>query len=279
MRLLLHINNFEIGYRREKIFQMAQRYGCEGVELRYPYQDTNNLLRLYKVLKTKYNLSEVTFDVTTHVIGNDREEWFSEVELMKERVVKSASFGLTKINCVVNRCGAIAGSHVASDKHFERAAEAYREIGKIAKCKGILIVFEMHTQILHDVAEATVKLLDMISSPNVKANFDPGNIILAPHAKDVLIELDLVKKYLGYLHLKNIKKIVGGSGYIRTCIDDGDINYYHIFRKLHEIGYDGDLCVENTQPGDATVQVRRDIEAVRLLWEETKKDLEFRDVV
>jgi sugar phosphate isomerase/epimerase len=97
------------------------------------------------------------------------------------------------------------GSAYATKEQWKTTVEYFQQVGDFAGEKGVDLCFETHNCYIHDLAEATVRLLEKINRPRVKANLDFGNIYLHKKSKSMQEEFDLIADHIGYVHLKNVR--------------------------------------------------------------------------
>ncbi len=158
-----------------------------------------------------------------------------------------------------------SGSGAAEDKHFEWAAEGFRELGALAEELGFKLAFETHMGCLADLPEPTARLLDMIGSPAVGANLDYGNMVYFPQPPSLAAAVSTLAGRTYMLHLKNVYPVATAERTINIpCgLGDGIINHREEFKLLQEAGFDGPVCVEAPRGGDREWFAQQDIAYVQ----------------
>src|SRR5699024_953698 len=108
------------------------------------------------------------------------------------------------------------------EEHYHLASEFFKSAGEVAASHDINLCLEMHNCYLHDLAKPTAKLLEMVDKPNVKANFDMGNIYLNNNSLPIDECFETIGSEIGYVHFKNMicYNWDGGKLY-RGCALDG----------------------------------------------------------
>jgi len=158
-----------------------------------------------------------------------------------------------------------SGSGAAEDKHFEWAAEGFRELGALAEELGFKLAFETHMGCIGDLPEPTARLLEMIGSPAVGANLDYGNMVYFPQPPSLTDAVNTLAGRTYMLHLKNVYSIATTERklMIPCPLGDGIINHREQFGLLRETGFDGPMCIEAPRQGDREWFAQQDIAYVR----------------
>jgi sugar phosphate isomerase/epimerase len=104
-------------------------------------------------------------------------------------------------------------------------------------------------------ADLMLELLERINSPKFKITFDPANCYIAGEEAYPYF-YTLLKKYIDYIHVKDVRKYVirkdlqrkiwsdHERNYIFTPLGEGVINYFAIFKALRDDGYQGYFTIE-----------------------------------
>jgi L-ribulose-5-phosphate 3-epimerase len=115
-------------------------------------------------------------------------------------------------------------------------------------------------------AQVLLRFIEDVARPNLKINFDPGNMILYGTG-DPIEALDVLAKYVVSVHCKDgewpprDEPLALG---IERALGEGNVGIERFIHKLKEIGYRGVLSIEREEPDE--VQRNTDIwKAVRLL--------------
>lgn len=265
--IYMHHNYFTRSWPLDYAFQMAKEYGYDGIEVTLPRDDseTESYVRSAKGSSDKHELPGVSFAAGCNVIMSDKKARRAAAQdlIKKLRLVKRVFGPGHVVNTGVG--GLRDGSATADEVHYERAAEAYKQIGEAAAKLGLSIVFEIHMGTLHDTAKSTAKLLDMIGSPVVKANLDFGNMFLTAHAEKKIPEfMPLLKGKIGYFHVKNYYIPFQTQARVLTLLAEGDIDHSYLLQHVYDLaGYRGIITPEHPWPGDGHYSGPRDLAYLR----------------
>lgn len=169
---------------------------------------------------------------------------------------------------IINTSPGAPPSKHATDEDYKLASEYFSEVGDFLKGEDLTLAFEIHMGVLTDTAASTVKLLKLIGNKKIVANWDPGNMYATEGAERPQEAFQIVKDYMGYMHVKNCKKI--GDEYVWSCaLEDGDLDFNMIISMLRSINYSRPLCIEYSGLGDPNVVASKDIEYLRELLKRT----------
>lgn len=282
----IYVNSFN--YRRYDFRRAARRakeYGYDGLEIwarHYTtetiYDDLAEIRRICRQVGTKAPV----INLHGNVIGDDPDERSNRLAWLKELIPQLPEYGVTVANGFAgslivdpNNWG-INGSTAAEEAHYERAAEAYRVLGNIAQRAGVLLTFEVHMNTIHDTARSTLRLLEMIDSPAVKANLDAGNMRGVPPAEPAPEAVEILKDWIAYTHCKNCRRVSYlpvGVDY-DFLLDEGDVDYYAVVAALARIGFQGPYCLEWSGYGDPSVPTRKDLAYFKSILEDVGADSE-----
>lgn len=276
MKLIMHSYTFRT-YPLERALKKVAEYGWDGLELQpvhFNVQKYDEELPRIIELAAKYGVDIYAIDFPGNFICEDEAKRRENIEFVKKMIPVVRSYGIQVMNGSVGtlvgpdpRDYGKNGSIMATDAHYERAASALRELGKIAEAEGIIITLEIHMNCLHDTAKSTVRLLEMVGSPAVAANPDPGNMYSTPHAEKGAAFLDMLKGKIGHFHFKNCRLHAGQYNY-SVLLEHGDIDTFKIVEKLKEIGYTGAATIEYCGLGDPNVAARQDLAYMRSILNE-----------
>lgn len=276
----MHVNFLENVYPIDQVISLAAKAGYNGVELRG--WDTTNQTAVEDYIDQcckaarKYEL-DLVFGCPNNTQAEHRDESMRKLKTIIQIAGRS---GVRLLNVFSEGYKGpqtpyhhfeLNGSALASEADFERAGVYFNEAGKFAAEHGISLCFETHNCYLHDIAEPVVRLLTRIDLPNVRANFDYGNIFLNRKNLGFDRETELLAPWIGYVHLKNVvaynqydSRLLRGS-----ALADGDINNLLLMRKIMASGYRGPITIENIMPGDKRRQMHDDLAYLKSLIAET----------
>ncbi|MBI3948039.1 MAG: sugar phosphate isomerase/epimerase [Armatimonadetes bacterium] len=283
-RVYLHTYTYR-GYPLERALRKAREHGYDGIEASGGALDDltdhrRDIPKAFDLAKRIGVSIPVVAAPTAGVLSADASERAAAVARLVDFVRFARDAGAGIANGFVGQFRVSQddptknGSAAATEDDYERAAEAFRRVGEVARSVGFLFVFEIHPNILTDTAASTKKLLDMIACPAVKANIDPGNMLATPNAEPPLEGIDILGDRIGYVHVKNLRRV----GYRRYGVDAhcwleaGEIDWFAVLRKLAGIGYGGAYCIEYCGGGDPSVPAERDLLYLRSRLAEVEAD-------
>ena len=263
--ILMHAYTYR-AYDFERACRKAREYGWEGVELvgtAYRGRELPEAKPELAATMRQYGVAMPVASWGANVIQDDRAAAQEALEKLIAGLPLLRELGVEKINSGVGALMAedpvVTGSAIAKEEHYERAAEAFRQVAPVLADLGMTCSFEIHMHSLHDTAASTLKLLDMIGSPRVTANLDAGNMYGTPHAEEAVAAIEILAGRIGYVHAKNCRRLPGGGTDYSYMLDDGHLDYYRIFRALRDSGFSGHVCCEYCGQGDPSVAAQRDL--------------------
>jgi len=126
---------------------------------------------------------------------------------------------------------------VAKDVVYRRL----REAGDVAKKYGLTLVLETHPD-LGTNSDEHVKTMKAVNHPNVRVNFDTGNITYYNTGRDAVTELKKVLPWLATVEIKD------HNGQLETWnfppLGRGKVDIPGVLKVLAEHGYKGPISLE-----------------------------------
>lgn len=278
MKVLLHVNYFEGAGTLDELFRIADKFGYDGVELRWKYRfpDLNQQEYQNKVaaLKSRYPDFEITFGGGIDFCRGEK----SEVESGTAAYLEFLEWAKRELDSKVMNFFTgpllaegtdyaefhVHGSGMAEEGDYERAAAGLRIIGAKAAELDMLIALETHNGYLHDLAKPCRKLMDMTGHDAIGINWDQGNILLNRNGESIDEVFAILDGKIYYAHLKNIL-VYRHQLYLVTHLEQGHIDTMHAVRKLKDNLKSGILTVEYSAPGDGIIAAKRDMEYMKYI--------------
>lgn len=264
--LIMHSYTYR-GQPLERAARKCREYGYDALELvtsHYDRADPEGSIAEAARLARGEGIPLAVVDFSGNLIAEDADSRARAREDIARIVRLAAKIGARGINGGV---GSLVGpdpsnygengSRLATEAHYDRAAEGLTALSRIAADAGVWISLEIHMNTPHDTAAATRKLLEQVGQPNVVANLDPGNMYAVTDAEDVARSVEILGERLGYVHLKNCRNLGGRFDYT-WALDAGDIDYFRGLQAVVASGYAGDYCIEYCGRGDPSVPAKRD---------------------
>jgi sugar phosphate isomerase/epimerase len=281
-RIILNSFNYR-RYPLERAMRRAREYGYDGVEIwsgHFKLETVEETLQEARRLQRELGIGTPVLNLSGNVIGDDDGERRERVARLLEVIERCPEYGVEIINgyagsIIVDRNDwSQNGSAAAGEEHYARAAEAYRVLGPAAERAGVTITLEVHMNTIHDSAASTLRLLEMIDSPAVRANLDPGNMWGVRRAEPAVEAVQLLAERIAFVHFKNARRV----SYLPVGVDydftlkAGEIDYYRVVEALVAVGFRGPYGLEWSGSGDPSVPSREDIEYLRGLLRDVALD-------
>lgn len=141
----------------------------------------------------------------------------------------------------------------ATDATYEQVIKAFKEVGEYAFGKDVVLVVENHGGITSSPAQMR-RILDGISLPSVRLNYDPANF---HHCKnDPVKALEELKNYVSYVHLKD--SLFKGGIHEFKAVGEGEINWPPI-KKWLDTRFNGYAMIEYEDPVDVISGTERSL--------------------
>lgn len=280
----IYLNSFN--YRRyslERAMRRAREYGYDGVEIwsgHFKLDMVEETLAEARQLSREIGVGTPVLNLSGNVIGDDAEERRARVQRLLEVIARCPDFGVSIINgyagsLIVDRKDwSNNGSAAATEEHYRRAVDAYRQLGPAAERAGVTITLEVHMNTIHDTAESARRLLDEIGSPAVRANLDSGNMWGVRRSEHPVEAVFILGDRIAYVHFKNARRV----SYMDVGVDydftlrQGELDYYAIVAALVHAGFQGPYGLEWSGSGDPSVPSKDDVEYLRSLLRDVALD-------
>lgn len=168
-------------------------------------------------------------------------------------------------------------SRLATEHDYETLANALRPIGKLAADLGVEIAVHMHHGSIVDNSWSMLHLLDLVGLDNVGCNPDLANVYWQYDQPEETCEQSILAlaPRAKYWRCKNLRRItipdLGRAVFVRTALDDGDIDYRFAIGAMAAAGYQGYLAVEGVTSGDQLTTDARGIHYAREILEQVAR--------
>lgn len=138
--------------------------------------------------------------------------------------------------------------HDEADPDFAKMHGRLAAVADAFAERGLGVILETG----QEPAAGLLAFLKKLNRPNVRANFDPANMILYSSGEPI-DALRTLGSHVGSVHIKdaNLTATPGTWG-SEEVVGTGQVNWPEFFRVLDEIGFSGDLCIER-EAGDQRV--------------------------
>lgn len=258
-------------YPLEAACENAARFDWDGLELQQAHFDQDALehdLPRCKEIAGRHGIPIGCVDFSGDFINDDPKIVEHSVERVALNLAICAQHGVLLMNGFTGFLVTDPtdfgknGSALATGVHYDRAAEALRHLAEVAGRHGVRLALEIHMNTIHDTVASTARLLDLVKSPHIVANPDPGNLFATSTAEKDADALDKLEGRIGYFHFKNCVERDGVYDF-SVRLAEGHIDFFKYVQKLVQIGYNGPVCVEYCGAGDPHVAAEQDIQYLR----------------
>jgi len=259
------VNQFKLGIITDEVSQdfeqalaWVKRFGLHWVELRFlwnkyvtdlPPDDVKRAKDLLEKYQMKVSVVDSPYFKTllpgTESRFSDpkmdplQSDFAKQDAILDRAVARAKDFGTDKIRI-------FAFLRVADPQSvFERVAKELDRSAVVAKGAEIRLLLENEFTCNVATGRESAKMLQLVKSPVVGLNWDPGNAYAAGELKpypDGYGAID--KKRLWHLHLKDAWPAPKGQEANWRPIGGGDIDYVGQFRALLKDGYTGTMSLE-----------------------------------
>jgi sugar phosphate isomerase/epimerase len=169
-------------------------------------------------------------------------------ELIAQEAGKRFDHTVALANRLENRSIVIFG-FVRDDRYTEE--EALRQIidvfGKLAlraEREGLTLFLENDRGLWGESPRAVRQILAGVSSKAFRLNWDPGNLIGAFAEAPYPTSYELIREYVGHVHVKDAKATGKTGEFAHAMMGSGDVNWVGQFERLLQEGYQGYCVVE-----------------------------------
>jgi L-ribulose-5-phosphate 3-epimerase len=129
-------------------------------------------------------------------------------------------------------------------------AEALRQVIDLlgraaarAEREGAVLFLENDRNMWAEFPESLRRVASGVNSPALRLNWDPCNLIGAHPEKPYPTGYDLVKDFVGHMHVKDAT-VAAGGGHAHAMMGSGDVDWVGQFERLYRDGYKGFCVIE-----------------------------------
>lgn len=158
----------------------------------------------------------------------------SGVEFFKHRVDFAARLGTTIVITGTGR-------DVDTQAKRQRQYDLLRGLGDYAGERGVLIALEVHPGL---TTNATVcrETIDKVAHPNVRINYDTGNVFYYNDDLDPAEDVKLIAEHVAHVHLEDSLGKTGEWAF--PALGDGKVDFPGVFATLEAVGFSGPYSIE-----------------------------------
>jgi sugar phosphate isomerase/epimerase len=258
----------------EEAFAHASRCGYDGIEMQRIHFNEHyleNEMPKLSALSKENNLPIHCIGFTGSMISDDLHEIEETLSLVEKNIRICGEHAIPLMNGFTgmlvgenpDNWGA-NGSALANDVHVDRCVKALKHLSSVAGDAGVTLTLEIHMNTIHDTIASTGRLLDLVDSPHLLANPDPGNMFATSTAEKEPDALRALKGRIGYFHFKNCR-LNGNEFDYSAFLADGDIDIPGYVNAMKESGYSGPVCIEYVGSRDMKESAKADLAFLKSL--------------
>jgi sugar phosphate isomerase/epimerase len=148
----------------------------------------------------------------------------------------------------------------SSEPHYGTMVERVCEVADPLNAAGIELLMETG----QETGPELLQFLNDLKCRNVRANFDPANMILYG-AGDPIEAVRTLGRHIGHVHIKDatLSQRPGQDWGAEVPFGQGDVPVKEFFQALEDVGYTGALTIEREAGQNRMQDVRTAIETIR----------------
>ena len=138
---------------------------------------------------------------------------------------------------------------VRDDRHTETDAirqiiDVFSRVAARAEQEGLTLFLENDRGLWGESPESVRQIIAGVNSPALRLNWDPGNLVGAFPEAPYPTSYELVREYVGHLHVKDAKAATGVGKFAHAMMGSGDVDWVGQFERLIREGYEGYCVIE-----------------------------------
>lgn len=229
----------EVSQDFREALDFAKKFELDCVELRsawekgpFDYKDED--IRKIKGLSEEYNIPISALSSPMFKCDYSAENIALHQESFKKLVEYACVLGADKIRCF--------DFFKNSDVTHEMIIEAFQKPYELCEKAGITIGIESEPTTNSCCCRDIAQLVKAFNKPYFKALYDPGNNIYCTDEIPFPDGFEFIKDIFCHVHIKDAIRTPDGP--VGECVGKGLVDYNGLFKRLHEIGYNGDVMLE-----------------------------------
>jgi len=237
----------------EEALRIMKSYGLKWVEIRSIWGIYNMEASRAQIARVKELLGQYDFKVSavatafykcalpgTKPLSGEKDiyPYSGQMDLLERAAERAQAWGTDKLRV-------FTFWRVAEpEKHYARIAEEMEKAGEFARRVGVRLVIENEGACNVGTGHELARLLKLVRSTNVGANWDVGNGLWLGEVPYPDGYEALEKSRIWHMHVKGAECDAGFKNCRETFADQGQIDLAGQFRALARDGYDGTMSLE-----------------------------------
>jgi len=240
----------EVSQDFREALEFAKKFELDCVELRSAWEKgpfdyiCEDIIKL-KAISDEYGIPITAVSSPIFKCDYNAENIMSHQEHFKRLLEYVCILGANKIRCF----DFIKSDNVTRDMIIE----AYQIPYELCEKAGVTIAIESEPTTNSSCCRDIAELVRAFNKPYFKALYDPGNNIYCTEEIPYPDGFEFIKDVFCHVHIKDAVRTPGGT--IGECVGKGSVNYDGLFKRLHTIGYDGDVMLETHYRIPGTVKI------------------------
>lgn len=141
--------------------------------------------------------------------------------------------------------GFVRDDRRAEDAALKQIIDVFGHLAVRAEREGLTLFLENDRGLWGESPEAVRRILAGVNSRAFRLNWDPGNLIGAFPEAPYPTSYELIKQYVGHVHVKDAKAAPSGtSPFTHAMMGSGDVDWVGQFERLLRDGYEGFAVIE-----------------------------------
>lgn len=186
------------------------------------------------VFALKQRIAEAGLEVCTCNITSGNPLLTDVLERTLKKLTLASQFGAEYV--------VAGGGEIASAEDWPQLVDNMRRIGDRAAELGITYCCETHPGTCQN-AERMLELLDRVNHPQIRINFDTGNIFYYNEGLELLMEMQKVARHIAHVHLKDTSGKFK-DWHFPALGAAGKVDFAAVLEFLQEIKFSGPCSLE-----------------------------------
>jgi len=240
----------EVSQDFREALEFAKKFELNCVELRSawekgPFDYAHEDIIKLKKLSDEYSIPITAVSSPMFKCDYNAENIAKHKESLKKLLEYTCILGADKIRCF----------DFFKDDNVTREMiiEAFQMPYELCEKAGVTIAIESEPTTNSCCCKDIAELVNAFNKPYFKALYDPGNNIYCTEEIPYPDGFEFIKDVFCHVHIKDAVRTPDGT--IGECVGKGSVNYEGLFKRLHTIGYDGDIMLETHYRIPGTVKI------------------------
>ena len=206
--------------------------------------------------------------------GGDQDKWAAHFEDFKRFTELAHELDCDLVRVILGG----PASAVATEADWVQPVIWLKKIESFAAANGVYAVIEIHNGDLVDDVDSGIKITHEVGGQHLGLIYEPANMHICGKSYGAEAVKALAERIL-HVHVKDVvlhapKEVGSQPPFEIVPLGKGEMDYLSVFRGLHEIDYNGYVCVELAHgphiPMPPVYLAKRELMAVKYLMDLTR---------